>query len=204
MRMDDRTKSMITILLIVVGAGILLERSSLLSDLARGGRIKPLLQADSAIVLPTGATSIDVLSNDVGLEDGAANRLIIVQRPACGTAFIGDGEVQYIPAKHCTGSQTFRYGFFGGNPSETGLVRAMIRYDDVPQNDVSAQNEIAAARDQEIGHVLRLGSREGWRLEKQLGLPRTGRTERTGGTRGGLNGAKKPGPSLPTPRMSSG
>ncbi len=143
---DDQMMTMITVLAVILGAGMLIERSGVLSSNAPGENERWVLVADAAIAHADEPTVIDVLENDIGVADGDADGLIVVERPGCGTAIAREGKVRYVPADGCPRSQTFSYGVLGRghglgpgkSGGQTGEVVVTLRFDDPPQLEAAA------------------------------------------------------------------
>ncbi len=83
---DDRMMSMLTFVVIMIAVGTLIQRGDLFERFFGEGTVALELQRDEAIVRANALSGIDVLANDLGIEDGDAEKLIIVEQPKCGRA----------------------------------------------------------------------------------------------------------------------
>ncbi len=144
---DDRMMSMLTFLMIMVAIGTMIQRADVLGTYFGGGGTALELRRDEAIVRANTLGGIDVLSNDLGLRDGDAKRLIIVGQPACGRVFVRDGQARYLPAERCVGSQSFKYAISGRSQDQIGEVAIVVRLGEPTQSEVAAdaQRDIPTA-----------------------------------------------------------
>lgn len=86
------------------------------------------IPSDDAVTLEAGgAYLIDVLANDVGVPEGAGDRMLILVNPACGEAWREEGMVSYAVDPHCAGVQTLTYCVPAGDvcPSATLTVNVL-------------------------------------------------------------------------------
>ncbi len=83
---DDRMMAMLTFVVIMVAVGTLIQRTDVFERLFGEGTAALELRRDEAIVRANALSGIDVLANDLGLRDGDAEKLIIVEQPKCGRA----------------------------------------------------------------------------------------------------------------------
>jgi len=143
---DDRMMSMLTFVVIMVAVGTLIQRVDVLDILFGTGTDKLEFRQDEAIVRANALSGIDVLANDIGIEEGDAARLIVVEQPKCGRVFVRDGQAQYLPAERCVGSQTFKYAISGRNTGQLGEVLVAVRLGEPTQGEVAAdaQRDIPA------------------------------------------------------------
>ncbi|MFQ5566820.1 MAG: Ig-like domain-containing protein, partial [Paracoccaceae bacterium] len=143
---DDRMMSMLTFVVIMVAVGTLVQRADVLERFFGEGAAALELRRDEAIVRANALSSIDVLANDLGLRDDDPGKLIIVTQPGCGRVFVRDGQVQYLPAERCVGSQTFRYAISERSYGQAGEVLVVVRLGEPTQSEVAAdaQRDIPA------------------------------------------------------------
>jgi hypothetical protein len=138
--------SMLTVVVILVAVGTLVQRVDFLERFFGGGTVELEHIRDEAIVRANALSSIDVLANDLGLKSGDAERLIVTEQPKCGRVFVRDGQAHYLPAERCAGSQVFRYALSGRSYGKSGEVMVVVRLGEPTQNEVAAnaQRDIPA------------------------------------------------------------
>jgi len=138
--------SMLTVVVILVAVGTLVQRVDFLERFFGGGTVALEHMRDEAIVRANALSSIDVLANDLGLKSGDAERLIVTEQPKCGRVFVRDGQAHYLPAERCAGSQIFRYALSGRSYGQSGEVMVVVRLGEPTQNEVAAnaQRDIPA------------------------------------------------------------
>ncbi|MCH8169216.1 MAG: hypothetical protein IIC03_14995, partial [Proteobacteria bacterium] len=137
---DDRMMSMLTFAVIMVAVGTLIQRVDVVAWLFGGGPAALEFQRDEVIVRANALSGIDVLANDLGIREGDAENLFIVEQPECGRVFVRDGQAQYLPAKQCVGSQTFRYALTGRSYQRPGEVLVVVRLAEPTQSAVTADS----------------------------------------------------------------
>jgi hypothetical protein len=93
---DDRMMSMLTFVVILIAVGTALQRYDVLERFFGEGTAALEYQRDEAIVRANVISNIDVLANDLGIEEGDAENLIVVVQPKCGRVFARNGKVQYL------------------------------------------------------------------------------------------------------------
>ena len=135
---------MLTAVVILVAFGTLIQRVEVVQRFL-GGETPLELRADEATARPDQMTAIDVLANDAGLEAGAAERLTIVRRPACGQAIIRDGMVHYLADRSCAGAHSFLYGLDGREGA--GQIRVTVAAKPEEEEVVAAAGSDDAAAD---------------------------------------------------------
>ena len=135
---DDRMMSMLTVLVIMVAVGTLIQRADVLDRFFGDGPVVLELRRDQVIVRANTLSGIDVLANDLGVRDDDGGKLIIAKQPKCGRVFVRDGKVQYLPAERCVGSQIFNYAISGRSQGETGEVMVVVRLVEPTQTEVAA------------------------------------------------------------------
>jgi hypothetical protein len=138
--------SMLTVVVILVAVGTLVQRVDFLERFFGGGTVALEHIRDEAIVRANALSSIDVLANDLGLKSGDAEKLIVTEQPKCGRVFVRDGQAHYLPAERCAGSQIFRYALSGRSYGQSGEVMVVVRLGEPTQNEVAAnaQRDIPA------------------------------------------------------------
>jgi hypothetical protein len=135
---DDRMMSMLTFVVIMLAVGAMTQRADIFSRYFGGSSNELVLQRDDVIIRANTLSGIDVLANDLGLRDGDATNLIIIEQPMCGNVYVQDGQAEYLPLERCTGTQTFRYGLFGRNNGQAAEVVVTIRLSDPTQSGIHA------------------------------------------------------------------
>ncbi len=124
---DDRMISILSGVVLMLGLGILAQRTDLFSGLL-GSDPDAVELRDDEVVADTGLlTRIDVLSNDIGVDSNAARDLTIVEAPACGRAFVQAGSIQYLGDAECVGEQSIRYAVAAGEDAASANVRLFVR-----------------------------------------------------------------------------
>jgi hypothetical protein len=123
---DDRMMGMLTFAVIMIAVGTLIQRLDFFERLFGTGTPAPELRADEAAARAGETVAIDVLANDVGLAEGDAARLAILERPRCGRAVVRDGRVQYRAEDRCAGAQSFRYTLTGTEGEASAEVRISV------------------------------------------------------------------------------
>ncbi len=143
---DDKMMSMLTFVVIMVAVGALIQRADVFERIFGEGTAALELRRDEAIVRANALSGIDVLANDLGLRDGDADKLIIVEQPKCGRVFVRDGQAHYLPAERCAGSQSFKYAISGRSYGQAGEVMVVVRLGEPTQSAVAAdaQRDIPA------------------------------------------------------------
>ncbi len=94
---DDRMMSMLTVVVILIAVGTLVQRVDVFEKYFSGEVERFAYVPDEVIVRPNVLTVIDVLANDTGIEEGDADRLLIIAQPNCGRAFAEGGVAHYMP-----------------------------------------------------------------------------------------------------------
>ena len=135
---DDRMMSMLTFVVILIAVGTALQRYDVVGRFFGEGTVALEYQRDEAIVRANALSNIDVLANDLGLKEGDAENLIVVVQPKCGRVFALNGQVQYLPAERCAGSQTFKYAVSGRDRGKIGEVMVVVRIGDPTQSTAAA------------------------------------------------------------------
>jgi hypothetical protein len=132
------------VLLMAIGTGI--QRFDGLDKFFGQDSVALSYQRDEAIVRANALSNIDVLANDLGLNEGDRENLVIVVQPKCGRVFVNDGVAQYLPAERCAGSQSFKYAVSGRDRGLTGDVFVVVRIGEPTQAEVAAnaQRDIPA------------------------------------------------------------
>jgi hypothetical protein len=141
---DDRMMSMLTWTLVMLLIGTFIHRSDVVSDFFNGGAPEFALNRDEVTVPANVLTPIDVLKNDTGLRERAAESLQITRQPACGRVFVRWGVTHYLPADRCAGRQSFGYTVTGHGEVE-GEVIATVVVDDPAQGGTGATPPTAPA-----------------------------------------------------------
>jgi hypothetical protein len=138
--------SMLTIVVILVAIGTMVQRVDFFERFFDGGTVALELRRDEAIVRANALSSINVLANDLGIKDSDAGKLIVTEQPACGRVFVRNGQAQYLPAERCVGSQSFKYALSGRSYGQAGEVIVIVRLGEPTQNEVAAdaQRDIPA------------------------------------------------------------
>ena len=136
---DDRTMAILTIMVVLIGAGMMIQRSEFGGRLFGIGPVELKFRGDEVIVRANTLSGIDVLANDVGIRDGDAANLFIDEQPKCGRVFVRNGQVYYLPTKRCAGSQAFKYGISGRDIDQAGEVTVLVRLGEPTQGTVSAE-----------------------------------------------------------------
>ncbi|MDH3668059.1 MAG: hypothetical protein OEN23_14120 [Paracoccaceae bacterium] len=145
---DDRMMSMLTVVVILIAIGTLVQRMDVFEKYFGGETQRFAHVADEVIVRANVLSDIDVLANDQGIEEGDADRLLIIAQPDCGRVFAEEGLAHYMPADRCVGVQTFYYAV-NGRGNQPGEVRVTVRLGEVTESMVeNAQRDTPAPQPQ--------------------------------------------------------
>ncbi len=139
---DDRMMGMLTFVVILIAFGTLLQRMEVVKRFL-GLESTPIeLRTDEAMVRAEQLVAIDVLANDTGLADDAAERLVLLERPGCGRAIVRGDQVEYLAGRECAGAVAFRYGLTGLD--QTAEIRVTVGIGDPTQDAVAAVRDETA------------------------------------------------------------
>jgi hypothetical protein len=186
---DDRMMSVLTFLVVMVAVGTVVQRADLLDRLFGGGT-PVVLQRDQVVVPANAATRIDVLANDEGLKPGDAEDLVVARRPACGQVTVKEGQLEYLPAERCVGSQSFAYRLLGHGEQKLGEVVAQVRSAN-PKLAAGAQRGRPAGAPQAADR--RAGAPQGRQRDAVAGASRPGAAARPETQTGTRADARPPG-----------
>ncbi|MEM6676511.1 MAG: hypothetical protein AAF675_01435 [Pseudomonadota bacterium] len=118
--------SILSAIVLMLAIGTLVQRQDLLSDLFGDSEPDDLaLVSDEISVSPDTLTRVDVLENDTGLPDDAAERLEAVGQPGCGRVFVQAGAIQFLAENDCEAVQQFQYGI-AGLEADPGVVTVRV------------------------------------------------------------------------------
>jgi hypothetical protein len=141
---NDRAMSILTVVAIMLAVGPFIHRLGFLEGYLGNATAAVELRQDKVIVPANSLAFIDVLANDLGLQDGDADNLIIAVQPKCGRVFARNKQAEYQPSVKCVGSQSFSYTIHGRSLSRTGQVTVVVRVDTPTQNPIVAHTQIDA------------------------------------------------------------
>jgi len=152
-KVDERFMTIMTAMFLIVGVGAMMQRgedgSSLLGG---GGSFEP--RPDTFTVRAGRTQPLDVLLNDSNPERADIGALQIVTAPACGSATIVEGAVEYSSPADCSGTIELAYCLpFEGKCRAVPVTLKVISTLQVARDTTSAPlapaSEIAAARPQD-------------------------------------------------------
>ncbi len=139
---------MLTVVVILIAIGTLVQRIDVFEEYFGGETQRFAHITDDVIVRANVLSDIDVLANDQGIEEGDAERLLIIAQPDCGRVFAEDGVAHYMPAGRCVGVQTFYYAV-NGRGNQPGEVRVTVRLGEMTERAAeSAQRDTPAPQPQ--------------------------------------------------------
>ncbi len=108
MKLDDRFMTILTVLVLIVGVGALMNRGEDGASLF-GGSGTYRAQPDVFTLRAGRVQSLDVLLNDLNVERVNADQLAIKSEPNCGSAIVVAGTIQYSDSHACEGRVEMQY-----------------------------------------------------------------------------------------------
>ncbi|QPH55377.1 hypothetical protein [Pontivivens ytuae] len=137
MKADDRLMVLLTAVVLVIAVGTMAQRSEFI--MAAFGSVDAYEAVEDEYDVRAGRTqTLDVLSNDVNVAQGDADRLLIVENPVCGTVRRSGGQIEYLNSDACSGQVVFTYCVIQGDTCPSAQVRLSVALPDALPNRSNA------------------------------------------------------------------
>ncbi len=137
MKADDRLMVLLTAVVLVIAVGTMAQRSEFI--MAAFGSVDAYEAVEDQYDVRAGRTqTLDVLSNDVNVAQGDADRLLIVENPVCGTVRRSGGQIEYLNSDACSGQVVFTYCVIQGDTCPSAQVRLSVALPDAMPNRSNA------------------------------------------------------------------
>ncbi|MEM9781619.1 MAG: hypothetical protein AAF899_03990 [Pseudomonadota bacterium] len=144
---DDRMISILSGIVLMLAIGTLIQRQEVLPGMFGGDEDAETLalRPDAVEVAPDTLTRIDVLANDTGLPEDAADQLAVLSQPTCGRVFVQGDALQFLAEVDCAATQTFDYNL-KASETEAATVTVTVRGATGIRNapEPSSSNDVAA------------------------------------------------------------
>ncbi|MHA3914191.1 hypothetical protein [Halovulum sp. GXIMD14793] len=108
MKLDDRFMTIFTVLVLIIGAGAIMNRGDGSGSLL-GGSGAYKAQPDVFTLRAGRVQSLDVLLNDYNADRVNPDELKIVNAPSCGSALVVAGTIQFSESHACEGQVLMQY-----------------------------------------------------------------------------------------------
>jgi hypothetical protein len=152
---DDRFISILSGIVLMIAIGTVVQRGGPLVEYFTGGTQGAALAPDSAETAAGARLRIDVLANDAGIGETEVAHLRIAERPDCGSAFVEDGAITYLPESGCAGTRRLTYAVRrdGGPVAEVRVEVLPAEAPRAPAGEPEAGQTAAAAQEPEAGQT---------------------------------------------------
>lgn len=147
---DDSMISVLSVVVLMVAVGTVIQQSSAIYDLLGledpdAAANKPALTNDFVTVRANDLAAIDIFANDRGLTPEQRVRLTVNSHPACGRLFVQGAVLQYLPENRCKGKQTFVYSVPGVDGVAT-VTATVLGREGAPSNATPTQGGTPVAQ----------------------------------------------------------